>query len=132
MLMSSECEAMVRENTTTCLLEIGIPANLQGFKYLREAIMYIVRDPSYKRRVTKRLYPMIAEKFEVSLSIVERAIRHAIDVAVARGGIASLNRIFDYPVCDSDYKPTISELISLLAEKMLGDAKEFELKRLGY
>ena len=66
--MSEECESYIKEKATNCLLEIGVPANLQGFKYMRDAILYIVRDPRYKRGVTKRLYPMIAEKYEVTWS----------------------------------------------------------------
>ncbi len=130
MIMSKECESYIREKVTTYLLEIGMAANLQGFKYIRDAVLYIVHDPRYKRGVTKRLYPTIAEKYEVSVSIVERAIRHAIDVCCARGNMLSLNRIFQYTVCDVDYKPTISEFISLISEKVKGDAREFEITRM--
>lgn len=132
MLISEECESYIREKTTSCLLEIGVPANLQGFKYMRDAILYIVRDPRYKRGVTKRLYPMIADKYEVSVSVVERAIRHAIEVACTRGTIATINRMFKINYYDSDYKPTISELISLLSERILSFAKDFELRKQGY
>lgn len=132
MLMSEERESYIKEKATNCLLEIGVPANLQGFKYMRDAILYIVRDPRYKRGVTKRLYPMIAEKYEVSVSIVERAIRHAIEVSCARGTISTLNRMFKINYYDNDYKPTISELISLLSERMSCLARDFELRRMGY
>lgn len=131
MLLSAECEQIIREKTTAFLLEISIPVNLQGFKYIRDAVISIVKDPRNKRGVTKKLYPAIAEKYDVSVSIVERAIRHAIEVACARGCVGIVNRLLKCPLWDNEYKPTISELISLVGERMLAEAKKIEFEKLG-
>ena len=117
----------VEQRCTRMLLEIGIPANLQGFKFLRSAVMCVVENPEIISSVTKKLYPCIANMYEVAPAVIERSIRHSIDVAFARRGITGLNDLLDLDIFDFRYKPSNSELIALLAEKIIGELKEMLL-----
>lgn len=103
---------------TNIIREIGIPAHIKGYQYLRDAIMMIVDEIELLGAVTKVLYPMIAEKYSTTPSRVERAIRHAIEVAWNRGNIDMINRLFGYTVKLDKGKPTNSEFMAMIADKL--------------
>ena len=107
-------EAMV----TDIIHEIGVPAHIKGYQYLREAILLTVNDMEIINAVTKVLYPAVAKKFGTTPSRVERAIRHAIEVAWDRGDIETLQRIFGYTVSNVKGKPTNSECIAMIADSI--------------
>ena len=100
-------------------MTVGIPAHIKGYKFLREAIKMSISDPNIINSITKRLYPEIAEKYETTASKVERAIRHAIEVAWNRGKIENINSLFGVSVYSANEKPTNGEFIALVADKML-------------
>ena len=97
---------------------IGVPANIKGYQYIRDAIIYSVYEPELISAVTKQLYPKVAKKNNTSPSRVERAIRHAIEVACTRGNEELLYRLFGYTVSNSKGKPTNSEFIAMIADKI--------------
>lgn len=103
---------------TNIIHEIGVPAHIKGYLYLREAIQMVVKDIELLSAVTKELYPSIAKKFNTTASRVERAIRHAIEVAWSRGQVETINRIFGYTVHNDKGKPTNSEFIAMVADKL--------------
>lgn len=103
---------------TNIIREIGIPAHIKGYQYLRDAIMMIISEIELLGAVTKVLYPMIAEKYQTTPSRVERAIRHAIEVAWSRGNIDMINRLFGYTVKLEKGKPTNSEFMAMIADKL--------------
>jgi two-component system response regulator (stage 0 sporulation protein A) len=103
---------------TNIIREIGIPAHIKGYQYLRDAIMMIVNEVELLGAVTKVLYPMIADKYTTTPSRVERAIRHAIEVAWSRGNMDMINRIFGYTVKLEKGKPTNSEFMAMIADKL--------------
>jgi two-component system response regulator (stage 0 sporulation protein A) len=103
---------------TKIIQEIGVPAHIKGYLYLREAIHMVIDDMDYLGAVTKELYPSVAEKFNTTPSRVERAIRHAIEVAWNRGKIDTIDKIFGYTVNNNKGKPTNSEFIALIADKI--------------
>ncbi len=103
---------------TKAIHEIGVPAHIKGYQYLREAIMMSVKDMDVINYITKLLYPEIAKKFNTTSSRVERAIRHAIEVAWDRGDVEVLNRVFGYTVNNSRGKPTNSEFIAMIADTL--------------
>lgn len=107
------------EKIASIFISIGIPAHIKGYQFLREAVKLAVEEPEIISQITKKLYPTIAEKFETSSSKVERGMRHAIEVAWNRGKIENINNIFGFKVYGSNEKPTNSELIALIADKML-------------
>ena len=107
-------EAMV----TGIIHEIGVPAHIKGYQYLREAIMIAVADMDVINAITKVLYPQVAKTFQTTPSRVERAIRHAIEVAWDRGDLDTLQRFFGYTVSNTKGKPTNSEFIALIADKL--------------
>jgi len=98
--------------------QIGVPAHIKGYHYLREAIILAIQDIDIINSVTKQLYPSVAKKFETTSSRVERAIRHAIEVAWDRGDVDILNSYFGYTIHNSRGKPTNSEFIAMIADKM--------------
>lgn len=102
---------------TAMMHQIGIPAHVKGYQYIREAILMVVEDVSLIGAVTKELYPSIAKKFDTASSRVERGIRHAIELAWERGQKDALKRIFGYSMNIERQKPTNSEFIALLADK---------------
>ena len=108
---------------TEILHQIGVPAHIKGYQYLREAILMAVDTPDYINAVTKRLYPDIAQKNATTASRVERAIRHAIEVAWDRGDVDTLNRYFGYTIHNMRGKPTNSEFIAMIADKIRLDKK---------
>ncbi|MCX7904745.1 MAG: sporulation transcription factor Spo0A [Caloramator sp.] len=103
---------------TNIIHEIGVPAHIKGYLYLREAIQMVVNDIELLSAVTKELYPSIAKKYNTTASRVERAIRHAIEVAWSRGKVETINRIFGYTVHNDKGKPTNSEFIAMIADKL--------------
>ncbi len=111
----------IEEKITNIFITVGIPAHIKGYQFLREAIKLSMENPDIINSITKRLYPSIAEKFDTSASKVERAIRHAIEVAWNRGKIENINSIFGLTVYSNNEKPTNGEFIALVADKMLLD-----------
>ncbi len=105
-------------NITSIIHEIGVPAHIKGYMYLREAISMVYNDIELLGSITKVLYPDIAKKFNTTASRVERAIRHAIEVAWSRGNIDSISSLFGYTVSMSKAKPTNSEFIAMVADKL--------------
>ena len=98
--------------------EIGVPAHIKGYQYLREAIMMSVKDMEMLNSITKLLYPSIAKKYQTTPSRVERAIRHAIEVAWSRGRMETLDALFGYTINTGKGKPTNSEFIALITDKL--------------
>lgn len=103
---------------TSMMHQIGIPAHVKGYQYIRDAILMVVEDVSLLGAVTKELYPAIAKKYDTAPSRVERGIRHAIELAWERGHTETLKRIFGYSMNIERQKPTNSEFIALLADKL--------------
>ena len=113
-------EAMV----TSIIHEIGVPAHIKGYQFLRDAILLAVSDHDYINAVTKRLYPEIAKRNATTASRVERAIRHAIEVAWDRGDVDTLNSYFGYTIHNLRGKPTNSEFIAMISDKIRLDKKQ--------
>lgn len=109
---------------TKMLHELGIPAHIKGYQYLWDAISMVVRDREMMEAVTKILYPEIAKKNYTSSSRVERAIRHAIEVAWGRGSLEVIDELFGYTISTGKGKPTNSEFIALIADKICLDYKK--------
>lgn len=107
------------EKISNIFISIGIPPHIMGYQYLREGIKMTIADPSIINNVTKRLYPEIGEKYQTTASKVERAIRHAIEVAWNRGRIEAINSIFGVRVYIGTERPTNSEFIALVADKLI-------------
>ena len=103
---------------TNIIHEVGVPAHIKGYQYLREAIMMVVGDIEIINQITKTLYPRIAGKYNTTPSRVERAIRHAIEVAWGRGDQSIVENIFGYTISASKGKPTNSEFIAMIADKL--------------
>ena len=106
-------------NVTAIIHEIGVPAHIKGYQYLREAIIMTVEDMDVINAVTKVLYPEVARKFGTTASRVERAIRHAIEVAWDRGDLDTLQKYFGFTVSNSKGKPTNSEFIAMIADRLV-------------
>ena len=109
----------LEEKISNIFITVGIPAHIKGYQFLREAIKLAIDSPEIINSITKKLYPTIADKYSTSSSKVERAIRHAIEVAWNRGKIENINSIFGLKVYNSNEKPTNGEFIALVADKML-------------
>ncbi|MDD4291403.1 MAG: sporulation transcription factor Spo0A [Clostridia bacterium] len=109
----------VDEKISNIFISVGIPAHIKGYQYLREGIKLAIDNPLIINSITKELYPQIAMRYETSASKVERAIRHAIDVAWSRGKIENINTLFGVRVYTNNEKPTNGEFIALLADKMI-------------
>lgn len=107
------------EKITNVFLTVGIPAHIKGYQFLREAVKMAVSEPQVINSITKQLYPSIASRYSTTASKVERAIRHAIEVAWNRGRIENINALFGIKVYNSNEKPTNGEFIALVADKML-------------
>ena len=104
---------------TEVIHEIGVPAHIKGYQYLREAIMIAVEDMEVINAVTKVLYPEVAKRFGTTASRVERAIRHAIEVAWDRGDLETLQKYFGYTVSNAKGKPTNSEFVAMIADRLV-------------
>ncbi len=113
----------IKIEITNIIHEIGVPAHIKGYFYLREAIFLVIENVELLSAVTKELYPAIAEKFHTTPSRVERAIRHAIEVAWNRGCIDTINNLFGYTIHSEKGKPTNSEFIAMVADKLRMDLK---------
>lgn len=109
----------LEEKITNIFITVGIPAHIKGYQFLREAIKMAIKNPEIINSITKELYPSIASRFDTSASKVERAIRHAIEVAWNRGKIENINSVFGIKVYSNNEKPTNGEFIALVADKML-------------
>ncbi|MGI6449567.1 MAG: sporulation transcription factor Spo0A [Desulfitobacteriia bacterium] len=103
---------------TKMIQQMGVPAHVKGYQYLRDAIICVINDVSLLGAVTKELYPMIAKKYNTTPSRVERAIRHAIELAWDRGNIDFMNKFFGYTINVDRGKPTNSEFIAMVADKL--------------
>ena len=116
----------IESMVTNIIHEIGVPAHIKGYQYLREAIIIAVNDMDVINAITKVLYPQVAKTFQTTPSRVERAIRHAIEVAWDRGDLDTLQRFFGYTVSNTKGKPTNSEFIALIADKLQLQLKSAE------
>ena len=105
-------------DVTSIIHEIGVPAHIKGYQYLRDAIIMSVEDMEMLNSITKILYPTIAKKHQTTPSRVERAIRHAIEVAWSRGKMDTIDELFGYTVSTGKGKPTNSEFVALIADKI--------------
>ena len=116
----------LEKDVTDMIHELGVPAHIKGYQYLREAIMMAVEDIDMLGSITKILYPTIAKKYQTTASRVERAIRHAIEVAWSRGKMETLDALFGYTINTGKGKPTNSEFIALIADKLQLQLKSME------
>ena len=117
-----ELHALQRQ-VTAVIHEVGVPAHIKGYQYVREAIIIAVQDISVINAVTKILYPEVAKRYSTTPSRVERAVRHAIEVAWDRGDLETLQRYFGYTVSNTKGKPTNSEFIAMIADKIRLEGK---------
>ena len=113
----------LKTRVTSVIHEIGVPAHIKGYQYLREAIMITVKDMDVINAVTKVLYPEVAKRYATTPSRVERAIRHAIEVAWDRGDLETLQKYFGYTVSNAKGKPTNSEFIAMIADRLTLEQK---------
>ncbi|MGN0482860.1 MAG: sporulation transcription factor Spo0A [Lachnospiraceae bacterium] len=111
-------ERNLETEVTDIIHEIGVPAHIKGYQYLREAIIMSVNDMDMLNSITKILYPTIAKRYQTTSSRVERAIRHAIEVAWSRGKMDTIDELFGYTINNGKGKPTNSEFIALIADKI--------------
>lgn len=121
-----EQEKNLEEDVTNIIHEIGVPAHIKGYQYLRDAIIMVVNDMEMLNSITKILYPTIAKKHQTTPSRVERAIRHAIEVAWSRGKMDTIDELFGYTVHNEKGKPTNSEFIALIADKIRLEYKKLK------
>ena len=115
---SPEEEVDLEALVTECIHELGVPAHIKGYQYIRTAIMMVVKDMDMLNFITKRLYPEIAKSYGTTSSRVERAIRHSIEVAWSRGKPETMNDIFGYTIHTGKGKPTNSEFIAMVADRI--------------
>ena len=127
MLQRQSANQSIESLVTQIIHEIGVPAHIKGYQYLREAIIIAVNDMDVINAITKVLYPQVAKNFQTTPSRVERAIRHAIEVAWDRGDLDTLQRFFGYTVNSTKGKPTNSEFIALIADKLQLQLKSSEV-----
>ena len=117
-MQMARIEPDVEMMVTEIIHQIGVPAHIKGYHYLRGSIMLCIEQPDIINSVTKQLYPTVAKKFSTTSSRVERAIRHAIEVAWDRGDVDTLNSYFGYTIHNGRGKPTNSEFIAMIADKL--------------
>ena len=115
---SKNSEPDIETQVTKIIHQIGVPAHIKGYQYLRTAIMLTIKDSDVINSVTKVLYPSVAKKYQTTTSRVERAIRHAIEVAWDRGDVDTLNSYFGYTIQNNRGKPTNSEFIAMIADNL--------------
>ena len=108
----------IESQVTQIIHQIGVPAHIKGYQYLRTAILLTIKDSDIINSVTKVLYPSVAKKYQTTTSRVERAIRHAIEVAWDRGDVDTLNSYFGYTIQNNRGKPTNSEFIAMIADNL--------------
>lgn len=121
--LQSSKEEILEIKVTNIIHEIGVPAHIKGYQYLRDGIIMVVNNIEVINQITKQLYPDLAKKYKTTPSRVERAIRHAIEVAWNRGQIETVEAIFGYTVNSNKGKPTNSEFIAMIADKLRLDLK---------
>lgn len=121
----------IESELSNYMLAGGLPANLQGFQFLKESVMEVVKDPSLMQQLTKKLYPMIAERHHINAAVVERSMRHAVDVAYRSQSLYGLNDMLQAPFFINNEKPCNGTMIALFAEmiktnlfKMIATADE--------
>lgn len=119
-LQSNDLESVV----TSAIHEVGVPAHIKGYQYLRESILMVLNDRDLLNGITKQLYPSVAKKYSTSSSRVERAIRHAIEVAWNRGDTDTLNGIFGFTINQAKGKPTNSEFIAMISDNLRLELKK--------
>ncbi len=117
-LMSANANTDIETQVTKIIHQIGVPAHIKGYQYLRTAILLTINDSDIINSVTKILYPSVAKKYQTTTSRVERAIRHAIEVAWDRGDVDTLNAYFGYTIQNNRGKPTNSEFIAMIADNL--------------
>lgn len=117
-ILTSKKDIEIEEYISNLFIEIGIPANTMGYRYLRYAIIYVYNHPESMNMVTKVLYPAVAKKFNTTGSKAERAMRHAIERAWERGDRAILEEVLGYTISMAEKKPTNSEFIAIIVEKL--------------
>ena len=122
----ADAERKLENEVTSVIHEVGVPAHIKGYHYLRDAIIMSVNDMEMLNSITKILYPTIAKRHQTTPSRVERAIRHAIEVAWDRGDLDTLQRFFGYTVSNTKGKPTNSEFIALIADRLQLQLKSAE------
>ena len=115
---SAKAKPSLEIQVTEILHQIGVPAHIKGYHYLRDSIMMAIQTPDIINAVTKQLYPSVAKRYETTSSRVERAIRHAIEVAWDRGDVDILNSYFGYTIHNTRGKPTNSEFIAMISDKL--------------
>jgi len=118
---SSHAPAKVKNldvEVTNIIHQMGVPAHIKGYQYLRDAILFVIDEVNLLGAITKELYPMIAQKYNTTASRVERAIRHAIELAWDRGNVEMMNKFFGYTINVERGKPTNSEFIAMVADKL--------------
>lgn len=115
---SAASEPSLEIQVTEILHQIGVPAHIKGYHYLRDSIIMAIETPDIINAVTKRLYPSVAKRYETTASRVERAIRHAIEVAWDRGDVDILNSYFGYTIHNTRGKPTNSEFIAMISDRL--------------
>ena len=121
--LKSSKEEILEIKVTNIIHEIGVPAHIKGYQYLRDGIIMVVNNIEVINQITKQLYPDLAKKYKTTPSRVERAIRHAIEVAWNRGQLETVESIFGYTVISNKGKPTNSEFIAMIADKLRLDLK---------
>ena len=117
-ISNSNKKLNLEARVTNIIHDVGVPAHIKGYQYLREGIIMSVKDADIINQITKQLYPDLAKKYKTTPSRVERAIRHAIEVAWSRGQIETMENIFGYTVNSNRGKPTNSEFIAMIADKL--------------
>jgi two-component system response regulator (stage 0 sporulation protein A) len=121
--IEDEIVSKVEKRLGDVLLSVGISANLQGYNFLKESIMLVIESPNYINAITKIMYPAIACKFNTTACRVERAIRHALEVAFNKGKIILLNELFGVKIFEQNDKPTNSEFVALVADRIKLECK---------
>lgn len=116
--MTANLDQNIYKMTTDTLHQLGVPAHIMGYRYLRQAIMGVMKDSDLINAMTKKLYPSIADQFGTTPSRVERAIRHAVEVCWDRGDLDVLHGYFGFTVSNTKGKPTNSEFIALIVDKL--------------
>ncbi len=111
----------IDERVSNILIKVGIIPNVKGYRYLRDAVLIAMDNMDVMNSITKRLYPMVAENFDTSSSRVERAIRHAIEIATNSGKMENINALFGMKIYAKNERPTNSEFIALLADRLIMD-----------
>ena len=116
-------ELDVERKLIDILLTVGIPAHLQGYQFLKESIKLVMENPRYISSITKIMYPTVATKFKTTACRVERAIRHALEVSYNKGKITNLNEMFGLKLFEENEKPTNSEFVALVADRLALDMR---------